>query len=318
MVKAWSTADIHPRDRVGYWVDHVCEFCRVDSEPQRGLPLFGKGTFDDLAGIMEVAEGAGSAQVFTRSARQIARGGNDAFRVIVQTSGRSLISQDGREAILEPGDLVLLDRMRPYRQVCNSDFLQTTLTIPRHLLSQRIGAAELFTTMRIDGSANFGGLLSPLLQQLPSQIAAIPGEVRARIGENVLDLVATALLVQHERAQVSAGMTLVRVKFWIETHLADDLSAAKIAAECDVTVRHLNRLFSREGTSLMNYVWERRLARCHRDLTNPTMSHRAIGEVAIAAGFKDLSHFSHAYRARYGRTARDERAQAATPRRGHE
>jgi transcriptional regulator GlxA family with amidase domain len=38
------------------------------------------------------------------------------------------------------------------------------------------------------------------------------------------------------------------------------------------------------------------------------MRHRSISEIAMASGFKELSHFSRAYRARYGRTARDDRA----------
>jgi AraC-like DNA-binding protein len=29
------------------------------------------------------------------------------------------------------------------------------------------------------------------------------------------------------------------------------------------------------------------------------MSHQSISQIALAAGFKDLSHFSHAYRARF-------------------
>lgn len=313
MIKVWSTADVHPRDRVAYWIDQIGDACHVDSEPQRGARFFGEAAFDDLAGVLQVGKGAASAQVIKRSARQIARSNAGYFRVTVLTSGRSMISQDGRDAVLGPGDFALLDRMRPYQQTFDSDFSQIMLMTRRDLLLPRIGAAELFTATRIDGTTNFGGLLSPLLQQLPSHVAAMPDDARKRVAENVLDLVATAFLVQDERAQISAGMTLTRAKFWIETHLGRDLSAARIAAECGITVRHLNRLFAREGTSLMHYVWERRLARCRRDLTDPTMAHRAIGEIAIAAGFKDLSHFSHAYRARYGRTARDERARAALP-----
>ena len=90
--------------------------------------------------------------------------------------------------------------------------------------------------------------------------------------------------------------------------LAQDLSGERIASECGVSVRHLNRLFARDGVSLMQYVWDRRLARCQRELTDPMMYHRSISEIAIASGFKELSHFSRAYRARYGRTARDDRA----------
>jgi AraC family transcriptional regulator, positive regulator of tynA and feaB len=134
--------------------------------------------------------------------------------------------------------------------------------------------------------------------------------LRPRVAENVIDLIATALLSGVDDTQVSAEMTHVRVKFWIETHLAEDLSGERIAAVCGISVRHLNRLFGREETSLMHYVWECRLARCRRDLIDPTMAHRPIGDIALSAGFKDLAHFSRAYRRRYGRSAREERAGA--------
>jgi transcriptional regulator GlxA family with amidase domain len=78
-----------------------------------------------------------------------------------------------------------------------------------------------------------------------------------------------------------------------------------------LSVRHLNRLFAREGTSLMHHVWERRLARCHTDLTDPAIRARSITEIALAAGFNDLSHFSHSYRARYGCAPRETRDAAA-------
>jgi len=98
------------------------------------------------------------------------------------------------------------------------------------------------------------------------------------------------------------------VKLWIEAHLGERLSSERIAAACQLSVRHLNRLFAGEGTSLMAHVWERRLTRCHRDLASPTMRGRSITEIAFAAGFLDLSHFSRAYRARYGCSPRDARA----------
>jgi transcriptional regulator GlxA family with amidase domain len=37
------------------------------------------------------------------------------------------------------------------------------------------------------------------------------------------------------------------------------------------------------------------------------MVDRTISEVAISAGFRDLSHFSRAYRERFGNSPREER-----------
>ena len=54
----------------------------------------------------------------------------------------------------------------------------------------------------------------------------------------------------------------------------------------------------------MRYVWDRRLTRCDREVTDPAMRGRRVRQIAFAADFNDLSHFSRAYRARYGCTPR--------------
>lgn len=307
MTADWSTERVHPRDRTAYWVDQISHGCQMDCEPRGGIAFFGQAAVADLASVLQVGSGRSTAQVLRRSSRQIARGDIGGFHIAVQAAGRCLVSQDGHEIVLSAGDFTLLDRSRPYQYTFDGEFSQIILMMPQDLLLPRIGSAAPFTAARIDGDSDIGGLLSPMLRQLPALVPSLSGESRARVAQNILDLIATALLSHGERARVSSGMTLVRVKFWIETHLGADLSAERIAAECKVTARHLNRLFTREGTSLMQYVWERRLARCRRDLTDPAMRHRSIGEIAIATGFKDLSHFSRTYRARYGRTASEDR-----------
>jgi AraC-like DNA-binding protein len=308
MPKLWSTADVHPRDRVAFWVDAVCDtFVRLDCEPGRGRAFFGE-IAADMAGELQIGTVTSTAQVVTRSPRQIDRAPADFFLINVQRSGRSLVRQDGRETELRAGDFALYDSTRPYELAFDGDFSQIVLQMPRALLQNRLGAPERFTALRIEGSTNVGSLLSPLLRELPSRLSAIPAAARQRTAHNVLDLIATALLAEDSKAPIPAGMTLVHVKLWIETHLSEPLSAERIAASCGLSVRHLNRLFARTGNSLMQYVWERRLARCRRDLIDPVMRHRSIGEIALAAGFNDLSHFSRVYRARYHCTPREERA----------
>jgi transcriptional regulator GlxA family with amidase domain len=153
-----------------------------------------------------------------------------------------------------------------------------------------------------------------LVRELPAHLDTVPTAARERVADNLLDLIVTALLSNGDQAALSPGMTLVRAKLWIETHIGEALSADRIAGECRLSVRHLNRLFEREGTSLMRYVWDRRLTRCHREVTDPVMRGRQMGEIAFAAGFNDLSHFSRAYRARYGCTPRDARRAALATR----
>lgn len=306
MTDVWSTTEVHPRDRRAWWVEVVCAKCHIDCEPDQDAQFFGQASLADLGQGLQIGDGVSRAQVLTRSPRQIARG-DDRLFITLAGSGRSLVKQDGREAVLTPGDFTLTDRTRYYQFTGVGEFSQTLLMVPRDLLLRRVGSVERFTSVRIDGQKSLGGLLSPMLRNFPARLSAIPADLHARIAENILDLIATALLAEHEEAQSSAQMTYVRVKFWIETHLAEELSAERIAAACGVSVRHLNRLFARDDTSLMQHVWERRLDRCRIALVDPRMAHRAISEIALAAGFRDLSHFSRAYRTRYGRSPRTER-----------
>lgn len=305
-MKLWSTADIHPRDRVAFWVDAVCDTSvHVDSTPRRGDAFFATLSVEPIGDVL-FSEVASVAQKMVRAPRHV---GLDEphFCLIAQASGRGRITQDGHDAELGPGDLALTDSIRPFQLEFDGDFALTVLHFSREQLLRRVGPAERFIASRFDGRTGFAGLLSPMLQSLSGQLAHIPAESHGRVAENTLDLIATALLAGSGEAPVSPGMTHVRVKFWIETHLAEDLSGERIAAACALSVRHLNRLFAREGSALMHYVWERRLARCRRHLKDPAMRHRSIGEIALAAGFKDLSHFSRAYRGRYGRTAQEDR-----------
>jgi len=313
----WSTADVHPRDRVAYWVDGLSDVVvHVDCEPRRDEPFFAEIRADS-AGEVRCATYSSVAQIVTRSPRKIAHRPADMLTLGVQLAGHGFSSQDGRDLALRPGDLVLYDMTRPFQLSFTDSFVRTTLIFPRAALLRRLGAAERFIGRSIDGTAGVGGMLSPLVRELPSRLDAIPASVRERVADNLLDLIATALLSDCEGAPLSTGMTLVRAKLWIETHLGEALSAERIAAGCRLSARHLNRLFEREGTSLMCYVWDRRLARCHRDVTDRAMRGRSVGEIAFAAGFNDLSHFSRAYRARYGCAPRDARhAAVAAPPRG--
>ena len=49
-----------------------------------------------------------------------------ALIVVVQGSGRTLAEQDGRQAILETGDLALFDSVRPYFAQLQIYFFITT------------------------------------------------------------------------------------------------------------------------------------------------------------------------------------------------
>jgi AraC family transcriptional regulator, positive regulator of tynA and feaB len=301
MPKILSTSDFHPRDRLDYWIDELSRnVTAVGCEPVRGQPFFGE-IRSDAVGCIGGMTYSSVAQTFGQ------RRPADFFTLGVQLEGHGFASGAGRDLALQPGELMLYDASRPFRLTFGDRFVRTTLRFPREALLRRVGAAEHFIGRSIDGTIGVAGILSPLLRDLPSRAGTIPAAARERVADNLLDLIAIVLLADIGQPPRGAGMTLVHAKAWIEAHLGEPLTAEQIAGACRLSMRHLNRLFAREGTSLMRYVWERRLEHCRRDLSDPAMRRRSIGEIAFAAGFNELSHFSRAYRLRYGFGPRETR-----------
>jgi AraC-like DNA-binding protein len=85
------------------------------------------------------------------------------------------------------------------------------------------------------------------------------------------------------------------------------LTVAAIAAQLHTSVSTLHRAFAGEPCSIAEWIWVQRLDAVRADLGDPALRHRTISDLAFAWGFVDASHFSRAFRARFGRTARDVR-----------
>jgi AraC-like DNA-binding protein len=83
---------------------------------------------------------------------------------------------------------------------------------------------------------------------------------------------------------------------------ARDLSLDAVAARQGISPSYVRKLFESDRTSFTDFVLSQRLARAHRLLGDPRSTGHAIGDIALAAGFGDLSYFNRAFRRRYGVT----------------
>ena len=100
----------------------------------------------------------------------------------------------------------------------------------------------------------------------------------------------------------------------MEANLGEPLPTEDIARLVGVSRRQLERLFKQHLDELPSrYYAELRLARARRLLQQTSQS---ILQVGLGCGFSSGSHFSNAYRTRFGRTPREERSQRAAAWRG--
>jgi transcriptional regulator GlxA family with amidase domain len=101
----------------------------------------------------------------------------------------------------------------------------------------------------------------------------------------------------------------------MEANLHEPLPTDEIARLVGVSRRQLERLFKQYLDDMPSrYYIELRLARARRLLRH---SGQSVLQIALACGFASASHFSNAYRARFGRTPRDERSPRAADWKAH-
>jgi transcriptional regulator GlxA family with amidase domain len=112
------------------------------------------------------------------------------------------------------------------------------------------------------------------------------------------------------RLNVTHPKVLKAVKI-MEGSLEETRTCKKIAADVGVSVRQLEKLFHVYLDSTPNeYYRKLRLEQARRLLTQTTMT---ILEIGTVTGFTTPSHFSKAYKARFGKQPRQDRGGLATP-----
>ncbi len=119
---------------------------------------------------------------------------------------------------------------------------------------------------------------------------------------------------ERQRAPVAARTGLASAKLTeavslMEANLGEPLPTEEIAQLVGVSRRQLERLFKQHLDQLPSrYYAELRLARARRLLQQTSQS---ILQIGLGCGFSSGSHFSNAYRTRFGRTPREERSTRA-------
>ena len=94
----------------------------------------------------------------------------------------------------------------------------------------------------------------------------------------------------------------------MERSLGDPgLTPSVVADRLGISTRYLHRLFVDRGPSFARWLQMRRLERARRALADPRRRHWTIADISREYGFSDPSHFSRAYRCRYGSSPREAR-----------
>jgi AraC-like DNA-binding protein len=315
MAITYSTREVHPRDRVSYWLEVATkEFYGHDFRSGVG-PSFLAELFPAMVGELWAGRCKCEPCDIHRGPSHIARDDVDDILLSVRLFGTTLIAQGGHEAVHGAGTMALLDTRRPSDIHFQSPTDSIVIRFPREPLAARLGELAGLTARPVSTDGPVAGLATGFLSMLAERAGSLDDATGLKLCEQALDLVALAFSSEVGLNGVTLSSpraaALMRVKSAIEARLCDaDLKPATVAAAAGISVRYANALLAEEGTSVERYVLSRRLERCRQALEDPGQARRMIGEIAFAWGFSDLSHFGRRFRAAYGMTPGEYRRRA--------
>ncbi|MGW5421758.1 helix-turn-helix domain-containing protein [Streptomyces sp. NPDC003943] len=226
----------------------------------------------------------------------------------VHVRGPVTVVRERAKTLLEPNDLVFCDPARRQLLRFGEDCQMIFFRVPRCYLGVSEPELDQVLGVPVRGGEGIGALVSDFLTALAAKAEfrrSTIGDRRARTAVHLLSVLVMELLEADTTDTVDDGLgggneMLSRIHAHIEEHLMDpDLSPESIARAHHISVRYLQRLFQKDGSTVSQWVRQRRLESCRFELGRST---RRITMAAMAHrwGFSSPSHFSRTFRGAYG------------------
>jgi AraC family transcriptional activator of tynA and feaB len=298
MSQSFSTERIPAPDRLEAWLwnaKQICGDCNFHF-PKKSL-FHGSISRRRLADL-EMTLFSSSAVSFNKYPVANANPDNQACIVITQLQGLRRYCQNGKEAVLAKGDATLIDSAVPWSSDCPSDCARLYLRVPRVLIEKQLRFEEFPFARRISGDSGLGAILYRLSTSLFEQAESLSSVESVSAMDGYLRLLAACVGGQVSQSAGNRILELsTRIMNYIEAHLTEStLGPIEIASALRISVRHVHRAFSNQGSTVADWIRTRRLKHCRSDLCNPRLQAKSITEIAFYWGFNDSAHFSHAFK----------------------
>lgn len=221
------------------------------------------------------------------------RGGAAGWFLFFNERGPCTLHQAGREAQLRDGEVTLVRADEPF----DIRFEQRNQLFVVGL-AEAFGSAALEARLMQRHGRDEAAVLGALLRRLAVLDEAAAAQLEApAVPRAVLDLLALA----RPTAAVSVPeQLLARLEARVQRALSDPaLDVHHLADEIGASARSVQRLFAQyRGTSPGAFILEQRLQRAALVLRE--QAGISVTEVALEAGFGDLSYFCRSFRGRFG------------------
>jgi AraC-like DNA-binding protein len=247
------------------------------------------------------------------------RDGDDSIGFVVAQSGELTARHLGREIRLAPGDATMMLMGATGGVGWSENSTLFDMLIPPVEWEARGARPEDWLMQRLSGKSDAMQLLRGYIRSLQRSGLTAFGNDLTLVRRHIIDLMVLAATphqsVGESNLRAVAAAHLHAIFNHIASHFSDpELSPSKVAQTMRISTRYLQRLLKTSGTSFTAHVTELRLQHAFALLTAQRKSDVRICDVALQAGFSDISHFNRLFRSRFGDTPKGVRTNQQTVR----
>jgi AraC-like DNA-binding protein len=312
-----DTSTVAAGERVAFWRGWIGQlFQGLKSEEYGDTDFSGRASTWHAGDVVLTHLEATRHRVARSSA--IARATETPYlKIVAPWVGCAGVEQKGRETWVTPGQWSIYDTTDSYA-VANPERVEHLIVmLPRRAFAERgVNAPMLEALMarRLGGSGGVSRLALDTMRNAFRELPSMPEAAARGVGDAITQLVHLSLLdlAGQATAQTQREALRERIKQHVAQHLADPrLTVDAIARAMNVSRRQLYNAFAEEEDGVAGYILARRLEACRQAFVDKASAHRSITEIALAAGFQNMAHFSRVFRAHLGMAPSDYRRGAA-------
>lgn len=172
-----------------------------------------------------------------------------------------------------------------------------------YLMDSQSAGAYRFHTDRITCN-EFQSRMLQLLEEMQTADFGRDARIPLLVNDLILHINRTVYRMRHPLAPAADPALCRKIALFIEEHLEEDLSLARLSKEFYASRYYIAHLFKDSlGMSVHQYITKKRLARCRQAIVGA----KSITEVYEAFGFGDYSSFYRAFKKEYGVSPKDYR-----------
>jgi AraC-like DNA-binding protein len=304
-LQRFCTAELPLLARVESWREILSrKLMHAEVKPLNDNPFHAEAYMRALPGV-RFGWGSFSPSLHTRG-RQIVATDNDDYFFLLNLEGRFVAAQHQREVTLAAGEAALLScaELGSYARPDTGKVL--ALRLPGAALNSLVQDAMDRVARPIPRESESLRLLASYCYALNDGQALATAELRKLTVTHLYDLVAIALGTSRETGEQASARTLAAARFasirkYVTANLArPGLSVGEVAQRFNLSPRQVQRLFEATGMTFSEFLLRERLGHVYLTLTEPNAARQGIGDIVLACGFGDISHFNRAFRRRYG------------------